>query len=101
MNPLLISAGLKLLETVIEKNTDNRMSDLEKELKEDLVKEAFKSVDEARPFWARKTFWATVIGVAVPILNRVTGLDLQIEEVSLAVTPLIAFILGESWRKKV
>jgi len=55
---------------------------------------------EIRPFYTRKTFWFTVAGVAVPILNKVLGLEMDIEEVTAAVTPLVAFILGESWRKK-
>jgi len=94
MNPLLISAGMKLLETVLDKQEFTLDSKL------DLVKSTFKIADEARPFWERKTFWATVVAVAVPILNKATGLNMQIEEVSAAIAPLLAFILGESWRKK-
>jgi len=100
MNPLLISAGLKLLETVIEKNKDEDMNGLEWR-KEAVVETIFQGLDEARVFWKRKTFWATVVAVVIPIVNRVAGLDMQIEEVSAAITPLVAFILGESWRKKV
>jgi len=100
MNPFLISAGMKLLETVIEKNKDERVEALEWR-KEAVVETIFQGLDEARSFWARKTFWATVCAVAVPIVNRMAGLDMQIEEVSAAITPLVAFILGESWRKKV
>lgn len=99
MNPLLISAGLKLLNTVIEKNKDGKEV-VDDWKKEEIVEQMFTAVDEARPFWARKTFWATVVGVAVPILNKAMGLDMAIEEVSAAVLPLVAFIAGESWRKK-
>lgn len=94
MNPLLISAGMKLLETVV----NEPLSDYDS--KEDFIKETLKMADEARPFYARKTFWATVCAVVIPIVNKVAGLDMQIEEVSAAITPLVAFILGESWRKK-
>jgi len=90
MGPLLFSAGMILLETALASDDS----------KEDIVKEAFAQVDEARPFWARKTFWATVVAVAVPILNKAAGLNMEIEEVSAAIAPLMAFILGESWRKK-
>jgi len=99
MNPLLILKGIELLNTVIEKNTDEDMNGLEWR-KEAVVEAIFQGIDEARPFWARKTFWATVVAVVIPIVNRVAGLDMQIEEVSVAITPLVAFILGESWRKK-
>ncbi len=100
MNPLLLSAGLKLLNTVVEKSGESSSIGETGWGKIRTVEEAFKTVDEARPFYARKTFWATVCAVAVPIVNRVAGLDMQIEEVSAAITPLVAFILGESWRKK-
>lgn len=91
ISPLLLSMGIELLKT---KSSNSEDFDTEK------VKNVFALVDEARPFWARKTFWATVVGMAIPILNRVAGLDMEIEEVSAAVLPLVAFIGGESWRKK-
>lgn len=99
MNPLLISAGLQLLNTVLDKKEGdtNHVQDWKKE---EIVTEIMSKVDEARPFWARKTFWATVVAVAIPILNKVAGLDLAIEEVSAAVLPLVTFIAGESWRKR-
>lgn len=99
MNPLLISAGLKLLNTVLEKNKDGE-DQTDSWAKEEIIVNAFSAVDEARPFWKRKTFWATVVAVAIPILNKVAGLDLAIEEVSAAVLPLVTFIAGESWRKR-
>lgn len=92
MSPLLISAGLQLLETF--------SSDVKIEDKEVLVRNTLQLADESRPFWARKTFWATVAAVLVPIVNKAAGLDLDITEVSAAITPLVAFVLGESWRKK-
>lgn len=99
MNPLLISAGLKLLNTVIEKNKDGE-DQTDSWAKEEIIVNTFSAVDEARPFWARKTFWATVVAFSVPILNKVTGLNMAIEEVSAAVLPLVTFIAGESWRKR-
>jgi len=98
MNPLLIIKGLELLNTVIEKNEYEGMQEFKKEA---IVERVFEGLDEARVFWKRKTFWATVVAVVIPIVNRMAGLDMQIEEVSAAITPLVAFILGESWRKKV
>ena len=99
LSPLLISAGLELLNRVIDKK-EGDPDHVSEWKKEEIVIKAMSAVDEARPFWKRKTFWATVVGVVIPILNRVTGLDMAVEDVSLAVLPLVAFIAGESWRKK-
>lgn len=102
MNPLLIQAGMKLFEKVVENNLSPGVITKTKDDKteEEKAVEFIKSLDDNRVFWKRKTFWFTVAGVAVPVLNRLLGLGMQIEEVTAAVTPLVAFILGESWRKK-
>lgn len=55
---------------------------------------------DMRPFWKRKTVWTVVIGVAVPILNKVFGLGMDITEVTAAISPLLLFIATEQWKKK-
>lgn len=57
-------------------------------------------IEDNRPFWKRKTFWAMAASAAVPILNRALGLDMDIKEVSAAVSSLLLFIVTEQWRKK-
>jgi len=101
MNPLLMSAAVELYKMTMStgpsiKTKDGKDGKTDDEIAIDFV----KKFDDNRPFWERKTFWATVVAVAVPILNKAIGLNMEIEEVSAAIAPLIAFILGESWRKK-
>ena len=97
MNPLLITAAIELYKNTIGSGASPLKDD---NTSVEAVVDLVKSLDDTRPFWKRKTFWATVVGFLVPILNRLTGLDMPIEEVSAAVLPLVAFIAGESWRKK-
>ena len=57
-------------------------------------------IEDNRKFWQRKTIWTVVIGVLVPILNRALGLDMDIDEVGVAISPLLLFIGTEQWKKK-
>lgn len=44
-----------------------------------------------------RKFWIAMVGVAIPIGNRLFGLDMSQEEVLTAVGPLVALILGIAW----
>jgi len=45
-----------------------------------------------------KAFWVALIGVLVPILNHFFGLGLEVGEIVAIVLPIIALILGVSWK---
>lgn len=57
-------------------------------------------IEDKRKFWQRKTFWTMVIGVLIPILNKALGWEMDIAEVTAAISPLLLFIGTEQWRKK-
>ncbi len=100
MIPLpLIAAGYELIKTI---SSDNEKENQEKviEVLAKVAKDLPHTID-TRPFWQTKTFWTMSIGVLVPILNKVFGWYLSIEEVSAMMTPLMIFILTEQWKKKV
>lgn len=44
-----------------------------------------------------RKFWVAMVGVAIPIGNRLFGLEMSQEEVLTAVGPLVALILGIAW----
>lgn len=74
-------------------------SNLEK-TKLDIANEMIEKATDTRPFWKRKTFWAMVISVVVPILNKALGWNMDITEVTAAISPLLLFIATEQWKKK-
>lgn len=102
MNPLLISAGIELAKDYFTKQqqktgvTQSESPPNQMEIVNDLLTQGM----DKRPFWKRKTFWTMVIGVAVPILNKVFGWQMDITEVSATISPLLLFIATEQWRKK-
>ena len=91
MNPLLLSAGIELIKSVA---TGHDAVDQEK------VKRVLSVVDDSRPFWHRKTWWSMVVAVVIPAINRFGGFNLQIEEITAMISPLLLFILSEQWRKR-
>lgn len=109
MNQLLISAGIDLAKDLFERQAKTSAA---RPLKQDpsdekqpmgqaeIVNALFEKGIDTRPFWKRKTFWAMVIGVAVPILNKALGLDMDATEVTAAISPLLLFIVTEQWKKK-
>lgn len=48
-----------------------------------------------KQFWKSKKWWAMLIGVVVPIANKVLDLNLSIEELQLVIGPLIAYVMGQ------
>lgn len=44
-----------------------------------------------------RKFWVAMVGMAIPIGNRIFGLEMSQEEVLTAVGPLVALILGIAW----
>ena len=46
-----------------------------------------------------KAFWVALIGVLVPILNHFFGLGLEVGEIVAIVLPIIALILGVTWKE--
>ncbi len=46
-----------------------------------------------------KAFWVALIGVLVPLLNHFFALGLEVGEIAYIVLPIIALILGVSWKE--
>jgi hypothetical protein len=44
-----------------------------------------------------RKFWLAMVGMAIPIANRVFSLELSQEEVLTAVGPLVALIFSIAW----
>ena len=66
----------------------------------DIANEMIERANDNRPFWKRKTFWTVVIGVLIPVLNKALGWNMDITEVTAAISPLLLFIVTEQWKKK-
>lgn len=109
MNQLLINAGIDLAKDFFERESKSNKA---RPLKQDpngenqpptqpeIVNALLEKGLDTRPFWKRKTFWAMVISVAIPILNKALGLDMDVTEVTAAISPLLLFIATEQWKKK-
>jgi hypothetical protein len=48
-----------------------------------------------KSFWKSKKWWAMVVAVSIPVLNKLVGLDFNTTDVVAVVSPLIAYILGQ------
>ena len=48
-----------------------------------------------KQFWKSKKWWAMSSAVSIPILNRILGLDMTYDELTLVITPLVGYILGQ------
>ena len=48
-----------------------------------------------KKFWQSKKWWIGIVGVAVPVVNSVSGWGLSVEEVLQILTPLFAYIVGQ------
>jgi hypothetical protein len=48
-----------------------------------------------KKFWHSKKWWAMLAGVLVPVINKVSGLDLGIGEILTITGPLLTYILGQ------
>ena len=48
-----------------------------------------------KEFWKSKKWWAMAIAVSIPVLNRVLGLNMEGDELTLVITPLVGYILGQ------
>lgn len=48
-----------------------------------------------KQFWKSKKWWAMAAAVSIPVLNRVLGLDMTYDELTLVITPLVGYILGQ------
>jgi hypothetical protein len=48
-----------------------------------------------KQFWKSKKWWAMLIGVTIPVLNKTMGLELSVEELQLVIGPLIAYVMGQ------
>lgn len=107
MNKILISAGIDLAKDYFTKQqskTGSRPIDQpqgKEPIKQiEIVNELLTQGMDNRPFWKRKTFWSMVAGVAVPILNKTLGWQMDITEVTATISPLLLFIATEQWKKK-
>ena len=49
-------------------------------------------------FYKEKAFWVALVGVLVPLLNHFFQFGLEVGEVLAIALPIIAFILGVSWK---
>tara|TARA_Y100000287_G_C14175246_1_gene331954 strand:+ start:893 stop:1081 length:189 start_codon:yes stop_codon:yes gene_type:complete len=50
---------------------------------------------EEKVFWKSKKWWAAVVAAAIPVLNKVLGLDLNPNELIMVCSPLVGYILGQ------
>ena len=96
IDPMTLLAGLRLIREVASSD--------EKENEKKVV-EVFQALppvkkEDTRKFWQRKTFWAMGIGIAAPIVSRVFGVDLNVEELASITATIIGFMAHEGWRKK-
>lgn len=87
----LILAGIDLIKTATKDSDEEN---------EKAVKEVLSKVVDTRPFWKTKTFWSMAIGVLVPILNKVFGLEMDVSEITATISPLLLFVATEQWKKK-
>ncbi len=46
-----------------------------------------------------KAFWVALIGVLVPLINHFFALGLEVGEIAYIVLPIIALILGVTWKE--
>ena len=46
-----------------------------------------------------KAFWVALIGVIIPLLNHFFDLGLQVGEIVAIALPIIALILGVTWKE--
>ena len=46
-----------------------------------------------------KAFWVALIGVIIPLVNHFFDLGLQVGEIVAIVLPIIALILGVTWKE--
>jgi hypothetical protein len=89
MNPFYVVQGLKLLKDLSSTGDDKE--------DEKIVKEIL-SVE--KPFWHSKRFWMTVAGVLIPIINKVSGLELSETEIVPIIGMIAAYVLGKSHEQK-
>jgi hypothetical protein len=47
-----------------------------------------------KPFYTSKKWWITVLAMALPIVNRKFGLDMQAEEMALVIAPAAGYVAG-------
>jgi|TARA_S200002703_G_C3583414_1_gene179172 hypothetical protein len=48
-----------------------------------------------KAFYKSKKWWAAVIGASIPVLNRISGLELGPQELVLVTTPVVGYVLGQ------
>tara|TARA_B100000579_G_C22849354_1_gene866367 strand:+ start:10915 stop:11148 length:234 start_codon:yes stop_codon:yes gene_type:complete len=48
-----------------------------------------------KKFWHSKKWWAMLAGVLVPVINKVSGLELSTVEILTITGPLLTYILGQ------
>ena len=52
-------------------------------------------VTEKKPLWKSKKWIAAVIAAIIPVINSVTGLDMDPAEVVTVVIPLVVYIFAQ------
>ena len=52
-------------------------------------------VTEKKPLWKSKKWIAAVIAAIIPVINSVTGLDMDPAEVITVVIPLVAYVFSQ------
>lgn len=50
-----------------------------------------------KPFWQSKKWYAGVVGVLVPVANKVFGWDLNTADILTITLPIIAYIIGQGF----
>lgn len=53
-----------------------------------------------KPIYLSKKFWSTVIAALIPVANRICGIGLDAGELSVAVVPLLIYVLGLFYKER-
>lgn len=93
INPLLLIQGVKLLKDLSSTGDQKKDEEIVKEILEPAPK-------DLKPFWQSKRFWMTLTGIFVPIINKVSGLNLSVGELSVIVGMIATYVFGKSHEQK-
>lgn|GEM_PF-1405670 len=48
-----------------------------------------------KPFWQSKKWWVSLIGILIPVINRVFELELDLKEIVILVAPLMVYVFSQ------
>ena len=56
-----------------------------------------KGYNSNKPFWQSKKWWMAAIAVAIPIVNQLFALGLDVGEITAIAAPVVAYILAQAY----